>query len=142
MAASIVAQGAWQPRNAQGAWWPGGGYPATGTVVALNNTVAGTLTDIAWVATETGDNEGDIYKIEVWTEGGWTQVGGDSPTSPITSLSLAVTTGTMLRITLTPGAAGLETPILTSITATITEGAAASAAYYYASLVRNRQGRY
>lgn len=101
---------------------PPGRYPASGNVIAGNNTLAGTLTDITWASTETGDNEGDVSAVEVWTGGGWSAVGGASPTSPITGLSLPVTTGNLLRVTMTPKADTLktETPILTWAKATVT----------------------
>ena len=106
-------------------------FPASGTAISGNNTVAGTLTQIDWTATESGDNEGDVSAVEVYTGSAWQAVGGASPSSPITGLSLPVTTGNILRFTMTPKASTLdETPILTWAKATI-GGAAGSPTWYY-----------
>jgi len=115
-------------------------FQASGTVVCANNTLAGTLTGVSWGATESGDNEGDISKVEVWTDGAWTQVGGDSPTSPLAGLVLPVAAGNLLRFTLAPKADAKqsETPVLTWAEATV-QGATAG---YYSNLLANRQGRY
>ena len=96
-------------------------FPASGTVVAGNNAAAGTLTRIEWSATESGDNEGDVSAVEVYSEGSWQAVGGASPTSPITGLSLPVVAGNLVRFTLTPKADTLqsETPKLTWATAIV-----------------------
>jgi hypothetical protein len=104
-------------------------FPAAGTVIGGNNPLVGTLTGVSWNATESGDNEGDVSAVEVWTGGAWTAVGGASPTSPITGLSLPVGTGNLLRFTLAPKADALksETPLLAWAEATVAQGSAARA---------------
>lgn len=96
-------------------------YPASGTVVTANNTLEGTLEEISWFSTESGDNEGDVSTVEVWTSGSWQAIGGASPSSPITGLSLPVVAGNLLRFTLAANVDTLktETPILTWAQATI-----------------------
>jgi hypothetical protein len=99
-------------------------FPAAGTVIAGNNPLAGTLTEVAWSATESGDNEGDVLAVEVWSGGTWQVVGGASPTSPLTGLSLSVVSGNLLRFTLAPKTDALqsETPVLTWAEATVEAG--------------------
>lgn len=95
---------------------------STGTVVATNNSLHGDLNEVSWASVESGDNEGDIAAVEVWSAGSWTAIGGASPSSPITGLEIPVTTGALLRFTLAPKSDALqsETPILNWVKGTIT----------------------
>lgn len=68
--------------------------------------------------------EGDISKMEVYDcdAGAWQQIGGASPTSPITGLDILIADGVtdIVRVTMDPKADALqtETPKLTALTAT------------------------
>ena len=84
-------------------------YPDTGIVTGSNCATTGTVEEVSWGATTTGDNEGSVAKVEIYTAGAWTQAGDDNPTSPITGLSLPITEAAPVRVTMTPKADTLQT---------------------------------
>jgi len=93
-----------------------------GTAVLTHSfSQAQTLHSVSWSATESGDNEGDIKKVEVYNTdtSSWQQIGGDSPVSPISGLNIPIADGSsnILRFTLDPKSDSLqtETPKITSV---------------------------
>ena len=107
-------------------------YVQGSAIIQYNFGGAQNLTNIAWNATETGDWEGDISKIEVYDQDGasWTQVGGASPTSPIDLSGSPVTIGSaaladIIRVTVDPKADTLQSETAKLLDMTLTHSAAA-----------------
>jgi len=102
---------------------------------------------VDWAGTF-GASYGSLYRVQVNTGSDvsptWTTVGGDNPTSPITGLDLTVQSGVTrwARVYLEPKADTTKsaTPILSALR--LTHEPNASGAFYYGSLIGNRQGRY
>jgi len=125
-------------------------YAQGSAVIQYNFGAAQSLTNIAWNATETGDWEGDISKIEVYDQGltAWVQKGGASPTSPIDLSGSPVTIGSaaladIIRVTVDPKSDTLQSETAKLLDMTLTHSAAGPSTfpYYYQMLGANRQGR-
>jgi len=107
-------------------------YEQGNSVIQYNFGAAQSLTNIAWNATETGDWEGDISKIEVYDQDltAWVQKGGASPTSPIDLSGSPVTIGSaaladIIRVTVDPKSDTLQSETAKLLDMTLTHSAAA-----------------
>jgi len=96
------------------------------------------LSNIAWNATEDGDWEGDIYQIWVYDQVGaaWTQVGGNSPTSPIDLSASPITIGgaslqDIIKVVQNPKADTLQTETPKLLDMTLTYAAMITTRPYY-----------
>ena len=104
------------------AYW----YPATGTgTLSGTGLTAKAPTVVSWTATE-GASYGEVSKVELLDASlGWTQVGGDNPTSPISVSGITLAADASVRVTLTPKADAIrgETPTLADLTLTYPDAA-------------------
>ena len=96
-------------------------YPATGSGTLTGTGLATKVPSaVSWTATA-GAEYGAISKVELLDASlGWTQVGGDNPTSPISVSGITLAADQCLRVTLTPKADAIrsETPTLADVTLT------------------------
>lgn len=107
--------------DALGYWYPSSG---TGTLTGTG-LAAKVPSAVSWNATE-GASYGEVSKVELLDASlGWTQVGGDNPTSPISVSGITLAADQCLRVTLTPKADAIrsETPILQDVTVTYPDAA-------------------
>jgi hypothetical protein len=107
--------------DALGYWYPASGS-ATLTGAGLATRVP---TAVSWTAT-VGAEYGAVSTIELLDAAlGWTQVGGDNPTSPISVSGITLAADASVRVTLTPKADAIrsETPILQDLTLTYADAA-------------------
>ena len=120
-------------------WYPSSGSGTlTGTGLATREPVA-----VSWTATA-GAEYGAVYRVELLDASlGWTQVGGDNPTSPIAVSGLTLAADAGVRVTLTPKADSIrsETPTLADLTLTYADPVTSSP-YYYQQIIANRRGRH
>ena len=95
--------------------------PLAGEVVTTNSPQAGTLTQVEWSAVSGEGNAGSVQQVQVFSGGRWVQVGGDNPTSPITSLNLSASAGDLLKFVLLPSndVLATQTPLLVWAKATL-----------------------
>jgi len=103
-----------------------GRYPSSGTGTLSGTGLATRVpTAVSWTATE-GASYGEVSKVELLDASlGWTQVGGDNPTSPISVSGITLAADQCLRVTLTPKADAIrsETPTLADLTLTYPDAA-------------------
>ena len=119
-------------------------YPTTGTGTLTGTGLATRVpTAVSWTATE-GASYGEVSKVELLDAAlGWTQVGGDNPTSPISVSGITLAADASVRVTLTPKADAIrsETPTLADVTLTYADPVTSSP-YYYQQIIANRRGRH
>jgi hypothetical protein len=82
--------------------------------VACSDTAfgGGTVSRVDW---SVDSGSGTVTAVYLWTSGGWQQVGGANPTSPLTGLAVTVPAGgSVVKVAMSPLAGGLQlvTPTL------------------------------
>lgn len=95
------------------AFWAGR-YHQFGTATMNYNLVGYKPTSISW-STTTDSTYGQVYQVYVYdVTMGWTQVGGDNPTSPIPITGLTIGSSSPIKVIMSPSTDTLheKTPIL------------------------------